>query len=311
MYALSRKQVILIVDDQRLNLRILAGALGSDYEILTATEGETALALARADPQPDLIMLDVQMPGLSGYDVCRELKSAPATQSIPVMFVTAQGEVDDETHGFELGAVDYIHKPFKVPVVSARVRTHLRLRRQTELLERLAAIDGLTEIPNRRRLDEVLVAEWLRCQRDALPLTVALMDIDHFKRFNDAYGHPAGDDCLRRVAQALAGVIRRSGDLVARYGGEEFAAILPNTSPDGARQVAEAFRAAVQALGILHEHATQAGVVTISLGAVTVVPDYEGITATDLTRGADECLYAAKAQGRNRAVHSTLEPAGS
>lgn len=298
------RQLVLIVDDQRLNVRLLGAALDGEFDIVEAADGEGALLRARQHPQPDLILLDITMPGLDGYEVCHRLKESDETRHIPVIFATAKDDVAAETRGFELGAVDYINKPFKLPVVQARVRTHLRLKRQSELLERLVTIDGLTEIPNRRRFDEQLEVEWRRSIRNQNPLSVVLMDVDHFKLFNDHYGHAAGDRCLCAVAQALESGLRRATDLVARYGGEEFVAVLPNTDAKGAALVAETLRAAVEGLGVTHAHSSAGPVVTISLGGATVVPPHEGLVAEDLTHAADLVLYAAKEAGRNRVVLS-------
>lgn len=296
-----QRQRLLAVDDQRLNLRLLEATLGSRYEVLTAMDGEAALAIAERE-LPDLVLLDIDMPGLSGYDVCRLLKARQRTQHIPVIFVTARDDEADETAGFDLGAVDYIHKPYRVPVVLARVRTHLALRRRTELLERLVALDGLTEIPNRRRFDETLANEWRRCGREALPIGLVLIDVDFFKRYNDAYGHAAGDDCLRAVAQSLSSCLRRPADLVARYGGEEFACVLPATDTAGARQVAEMLRLGVEALQIPHRGSEAAPQVTISVGVASVTPHGEPDQALALLEQADARLYTAKREGRNRVV---------
>jgi len=304
------KQLVLIVDDQRLNVRLLGAALGDELDIDEAADGEAALERARRQPQPDLILLDINMPGLDGYEVCRRLKESDETRHIPVIFATAKDDVAAETRGFELGAVDYINKPFKLPVVQARVRTHLRLKRQSELLERLVTIDGLTEIPNRRRFDEQLEVEWQRGVRNAQPLSLILMDVDHFKLFNDNYGHAAGDRCLCAVAKALDSALNRASDLVARYGGEEFVAVLPDTDAPGAALVAENLRAAVESLGVPHAHSSAGPVVTISLGGATVVPPHAGLVPADLTQAADQGLYAAKGAGRNRLVCvETVRPA--
>ncbi len=297
------RQLVLIVDDQRLNVRLLGAALEGELDIVEADSGEAALVRARQIPQPDLILLDITMSGMDGYEVCRLLKGSDETRHIPVIFATAKDDVAAETRGFELGAVDYINKPFKLPVVQARVRTHLRLKRQSELLERLVTIDGLTEIPNRRRFDEHLDVAWRSGVRSRQPLSVILMDVDHFKLFNDNYGHAAGDRCLCRVAKALEAALGRPTDLVARYGGEEFVAVLSNTDLEGASLVGERLRAAVEELAIPHAHSSAGAMVTISLGGAAVIPFHEGheeLVAGDLTHAADLGLYAAKESGRNR-----------
>jgi diguanylate cyclase (GGDEF)-like protein len=265
---------------------------------MVATDGELGLTAARAN-LPDLILLDVTMPGISGHDVCRALKEDPATQSIPIIFITALVDADDETHGFDLGAADYITKPFNHAVVKARVRTQLRLKAQADLIASYAFRDGLTGLHNRRSLDQKLEREWHRCQRSGLPLSVALLDVDHFKLFNDTYGHGTGDECLKAVGAALKGCIKRSSDMAARYGGEEFAIILPECDPTAAAAVAEEVRNAIEALAIGHSRSSAGSVVTVSVGIASLVPSEEAIP-TDLWVMADRLLYRAKEGGRNR-----------
>ncbi|MFP4130226.1 MAG: response regulator, partial [Halorhodospira sp.] len=189
---------VLIVDDEPTNIQALARLLKAEYHTQVATGGDKALALAAGEPQPDLILLDVVMPEPDGHEVCRRLKADPRTQDIPVIFVTGRAGAEDEERGLELGAVDYIAKPFTPAITRHRVRTHVELKRKTDALERLAQRDGLTDLPNRRQLDRQLHEEWARAQRGGTALSVAMMDIDHFKAYNDHYGHGAGDTCLRR-----------------------------------------------------------------------------------------------------------------
>lgn len=300
-----KKQTILIVDDQPINIQILAGALQPSYEIMAATNGLLALELAQQDDQPDLILLDVMMPGIDGYEVCRRLKESEKTKSIPIIFVTAQSGAREEEFGLNLGAVDYISKPYSLPIVLARVRNHLRMKRKTDLLENLAALDGLTGIPNRRGFDTMLNAEWKRAVRGGRPLSVIMLDIDHFKQFNDNYGHGSGDECLRLVATALAECISRPGDLIARYGGEEFVAILSHADAAGTRFIAERLVTAVADLKIPHAYSEVADHITISAGAATVSPDRD-TTVDTLLQKADQMLYKAKAGGRNRVCSSNL-----
>lgn len=295
----ATQRSILIVDDVPMNIQVLGEALARDYKVKIATSGEAALAIAAAEPQPDLILLDIMMPGMDGYEVCRRLRENPATRHIPVIFVTAKGEVEDEEKGLNLGAVDYISKPFNIPVARARVRNHLSLKLKADLLESMAMIDGLTYIPNRRRFNEALVVEFRRAERDATPLSLIMADIDFFKQYNDHYGHGAGDLVLLEVATALSTVVSRPGDLVARYGGEEFAAILPGTDAAGARQLAEQFRAVVAAMGLPHAFSAAAPVITVSVGFGTA-PRLAGRGTSDLIACADQMLYQAKEQGRNQ-----------
>ncbi|MFK4763793.1 diguanylate cyclase [Desulfobaculum sp. SPO524] len=295
----QRRQRVLIVDDSSFNISMLGEALSDDYDVSVATNGTDALSIAESDPRPDLILLDIIMPGMDGHQVCRELKARPTTQSIPIIFITAMNQEGDETRGLELGAVDYITKPFSIPIVKARVRTHLDLKRKTDILENLSSFDGLTSIPNRRRFDEVLDLEWRRALRSALPLSIIMLDIDFFKRFNDNYGHTAGDDCLRKVAKLLAGQLKRPHDLVARYGGEEFVVVLPETDYDGASIIGESMRLAIESKSIMHEYSEIGSVVTISVGVAATIPSQEK-NADELVHTADKMLYRAKEGGRNR-----------
>lgn len=298
----ENKPTLLVVDDEPANIQALGTLLKDEYRIRVATNGEKALAMVQAKDQasPDLILLDIEMPGIDGYEVCRRLKQDPATNSIAIIFVTARDSANDEEHGLNLGAVDYIAKPINPAIVRARVRTHINLKRKTDLLEQYALLDGLTGIPNRRFFDDLLDKEMHRCQRDDLPLSLIMMDVDHFKNFNDHYGHGSGDQCLQKVAAALNAVVSRGGDRVCRYGGEEFVALLPGTDAKGAREVGEHLRAAVEALAIPHEYSSAAAVVTLSLGSATIEPGQHGCDTQTLLSQADKALYAAKSAGRNR-----------
>ncbi len=288
---------ILIIDDVPANIQVLAEALRGEYKLKVATSGAEGIAVALQSP-PDLILLDVMMPGMDGFDVCRELKANSATSRIPVIFVTARDTQEDEEKGLNLGAVDYISKPFHLPIVRARVRNHLTLKRRADMLEELAHVDSLTGIANRRRFDETIEVELRRCQRSSLPLTLLLLDVDHFKPYNDHFGHGKGDICLSRVASSLATTLARAGDLVARYGGEEFAILIPGGDLENARRVAERLRVAIRELAIPQAPGASHDCVTISVGIASQIPDNH-TTASTLINAADERLYAAKAAGRN------------
>jgi diguanylate cyclase (GGDEF)-like protein len=300
----AEKPRILIVDDERININLLNALLKADYKIMVATNGEQAIKAAVAG-KPDLILLDILMPGMDGYAVCRQLRAKAETQSIPIICITAMSDAENEAMGFALGAVDYISKPFNSAVVKARVGVHMKLKRKSDLLENLVSIDALTEIPNRRAFDQTREQEWARGLRTGLPISFAMIDIDLFKQFNDNYGHGAGDECLVRVARALSGCIQRPGDFVARYGGEEFAAILSNTDQDGAMRVAEQFHAALAALQIPHAFSAAAPYVTISVGIATAIPA-AGLTFEMLSATADKMLYAAKNAGRSTSKGTRL-----
>jgi diguanylate cyclase (GGDEF)-like protein len=289
---------VLIVDDMPANIQLLAEVLKSDYRVRVASQGDKALEIACSDSPPDLILLDIMMPGMDGYEVCQRLKADEKTNAIPVIFVTAKSGADDEAYGLNLGAVDYITKPFHLPVVRARVKTHVNLKLKTDLLEDLALVDGLTYIPNRRRFDQALEQEWARACRERFPLALAMLDVDHFKAYNDHYGHGAGDDCLRRVADALKHTMQRPSDMVARYGGEEFALLMPNTDGSGACTIAERARLAVAESGLPHAYSPTAEHVTISIGVAAAHP--RAGAAEPLLLSADQALYQAKHSGRNR-----------
>lgn len=298
------KPRLLIVDDQPANIRVMAEALHGRYEVLFATSGAKALEIA-ATGEIELVLLDVVMPELDGFEVCKRLKSDERTSRIPVIFVTAREEASEETRGFDVGGVDYITKPIRPPVVLARVQTHLELKRSRDLLEQLASIDPLTGIPNRRRFDVALEQEWKRAVRAGSPLSLAIVDVDYFKKFNDSYGHARGDECLRAVAQTLDAAARRPGDLAARYGGEEFGAIFPDTDSEAMQRVADRLLEAVRALAIEHAASACGPRVSVSIGSVSLVPSLDDSAAAVLEH-ADRMLYQAKEQGRDRAVHLDL-----
>jgi len=290
---------VLVVDDQPANVQALYQALNADYQVLVATNGEQALVLCKTK-QPDLVLLDVVMPGIDGYEVCERLKSCSSTQHIPVIFVTSHDDEEAETRGLGIGGADFIAKPINPAVVRARVKTQLTLKSQSDLLRQMVFTDGLTGVANRRRFDEKLTEEWQRSRRNGSPLSLAIIDVDFFKRYNDHYGHQAGDACLRRVAQALARTLKRPADMLARYGGEEFACILPETASEGALEVGKQLEACVRAERIPHADSTVHGSVTVSVG-VAVRQGGGDDTIAHLLADADQQLYRAKAEGRGQA----------
>lgn len=296
---------VLIVDDERLNINILNDALQDKYKIKVALNGAQALDRAMSYPQPDIILLDIIMPGMDGFEVCQKLKVNPDTADIPVIFITAKSSEEDEIRGLELGGADFISKPIRPEIVRARVKCHVTLLLQKRQLKKMheqvlaiSLLDGLTGIPNRRRFDEFLHQEWSRSRRSRTPLGLLMMDIDHFKLYNDHYGHSSGDICLKQVAGVLSTHIRRPPDLVARYGGEEFACVLPDTDLNGLRHVGRSFLESVRALGIPHAKSPVAEIVTLSIGGTTIVPSREA-PVRQLIEAADALLYQAKENGRN------------
>ena len=299
----SPRQVplVLAVDDVPSNLDVLVEHLHrEDIELTVALSGEEGLALAQ-ELRPDLILLDVMMPGMDGFEVCRRLKAEPDLADIPVLFLTAAQDDVEIERGLALGAVDYVSKPFSLPILKARMHNHLALKRKSDELAQLASTDGLTRVANRRQFDISFDSEWSRAQRHARALSLIVVDVDHFKRFNDRYGHAEGDHCLQRVAEALSSCTRRPGDLVARYGGEEFVALLPDTDAAAARAIGDKMREAVSALAIAHADNSACRNVSVSLGLATAVPD-PSATAAGLLAAADRRLYRAKETGRNRIV---------
>lgn len=295
------KQKILIVDDERFNRNILVDILKPGYKIILAKDGKQALERAESNP-PDLILLDIMMPEMDGYEACKNLKENEKTKDTPVIFITAMKEEGDEARGFDLGAVDYITKPFKAAVVKARVKAHLKMKWQADMLRQMASIDVLTEIPNRQKFEEIFDKEWNRAVRNKTRISVAFMDIDFFKQYNDVYGHGRGDTCLKEVAQALVDSIRRPTDFVARYGGEEFIAVFPETDISGAMTIAETMRSNVELLKIPHAQSVPLDYVTISIGVSSVSPSggFSDAALVSVVAAADEMLYKAKAAGRNQ-----------
>lgn len=328
------KADILVVDDKPDNLRLLSTMLTEQgYKVRKVISGELALKACQIMP-PDLILLDINMPNMNGYIVCEKLKSWRETQDIPVIFISALDDVVDKVEAFSRGGADYITKPFEIQEVLARVKNQLtirelqkKLQQQNALLSeevkerqyaeaelqkvnkelyRLATLDGLTQVGNRRCFDEYFNLEWRRLQREKAPLSLILCDVDYFKLYNDNYGHLAGDFCLKQIAQAISNALKRPADLVARYGGEEFAMILPNTTIEGAVHVAKLVQQNIQELRIIHSQSSVSKFVTLSMGVSCIIPQLH-LNPNQLIDVTDEALYAAKATGRNRLVTKVLE----
>ncbi|MGI1945073.1 diguanylate cyclase [Shewanella glacialipiscicola] len=288
---------ILVVDDQPLNIKILHQLFHEDYEMFMATNGQQAIALCQK-LQPDLVLLDIEMPIMSGYDVCQQLKADPLTANIGVIFVTAHFDEIQEVKGFQLGAVDFIHKPINPIITTARVKNQFILKRQTDLLHSIALLDSLTGVANRRQFEQRLPEIWKHSCRTQSPLSVVMLDVDFFKLFNDRYGHQEGDQCLRLVAKAISAALKRSVDFVARYGGEEFICILPETPLLGAEHIAQNIVDTVQALHLEHLDSSF-NEVTISAGVASIQPQND-VTWQTLIEAADQQLYLAKQNGRNQ-----------
>ena len=292
---------ILVVDDDK-NTRLLMQAIleAERYHVTLAASGLEALAL-REKAQVDLIVLDVMMPGMDGFEVFQLLQSDSRTAHIPVIFLTALSEPSAEEVGLNMGAADFITKPFRTPVLQARVRNHLELVRQRRMLERLSHVDGLTGVANRRALNAMLPREFGRLQRSNSPLALLMIDVDDFKAFNDHYGHIQGDECLQTVAHTIAQSLQRAADVVARYGGEEFVCLLPDTEWEGAVQIAQNIQHRIMQLQLKNHRAQAATIVTVSIG-VAAARASEVASSQQLLALADQRLYRAKTTGRNRIV---------
>ncbi|NQZ09287.1 MAG: diguanylate cyclase [Algicola sp.] len=298
---------ILAIDDMPVNLDILVEHYQHDQVNLTvALCPLDGLKLAET-LKPDLILLDIMMPVMDGYEVCSRLKSNPKTRHIPVIFVTAMSESSDEQKGLALGAVDYISKPFVMPILKARVRNHLELKRKTDLLAEMAFIDGLTGVANRRHFDQLFAREYKRHCRSGQPLSVIMIDVDYFKHYNDHYGHVMGDACLRIIANTLQKSLKRPADLLARYGGEEFVVLLPETDPKSALKIAQMLCRSIDDLQLPHQKSTCAANVTISLGCASSMHEHND-QCEDILSDADSNLYMAKLQGRNRVIGEPAQP---
>lgn len=294
------KPTILIVDDVPDNLHMLMNTLGEGYNYIPAKNGSAALRKAEKAGRLDLVLLDIMMPEMDGYETLTRLKKNSRLMKVPVIFVTAVSEAMDEAKGFRLGAVDYVTKPFVPDIVRARVATHIELKQKTDLLEKLATTDGLTRIYNRRKIDDIFASEFQRAFRSQNPISVIMIDIDHFKRYNDLYGHGQGDECLKIVASALSEPLNRPSDCIGRYGGEEFLAVLPDTDREGAIWLARKLLKNVSTMHIPHQDSHTANHVTISLGLATTIPGQGGTDAKTFLASADKLLYKAKNEGRNR-----------
>ena len=290
---------VLIVDDMAANIAILSDLLQNSYKIKIAKSGQRALEIAKSKEKPDLILLDIEMPQMSGYDVCNILKSSSETRNIPIIFVTAKNDTMDEEYGLNLGAIDYIKKPFHPAIIKIRVKNHMDLKLKSDKLEELSMIDSLTNIPNRRFFNENFEKKYREILRDKKSLALVMIDVDFFKLYNDNYGHWQGDECLRKVAQTLRKNLKRPTDTVSRYGGEEFVVLLKDIDSDGAKKVVQSLIDAVANLKIEHKYSTVAEFVTISAG-LSIKESDEDISKEDFLKTADDELYRAKESGRNK-----------
>ena len=291
-----KKNTLLIVDDDKPNLMVLSQILYPEYDVRVASNGKTAIELADKF-LPDLILMDILMPDMNGYQVLTELRGLENTASIPIIFITGLSNNADEKKGLVMGAVDYISKPFDETIVKLRVRHQIQIINQMRTIERLSMMDQLTEIPNRRNFDNRMQIEWGRAMREHTPLSLLLVDVDHFKIYNDTYGHQQGDKALCMVAKVLTWSLRRSSDLPARWGGEEFVALLPNTDHSGGIETAERIRENIEAETVVCTNGDPTKV-TVSVGMVTHMPT-PSCSIDEFMLKSDKALYKAKESGRN------------
>ncbi|WP_413205416.1 diguanylate cyclase domain-containing protein [Rhodospirillum sp. A1_3_36] len=293
---MSEKRTVLIADDDPGNIEILNDILEEEYDVLFAMEGPRALELVR-EQMPDLVILDVMMPGLSGYEVCRELKKDTKTAHIPVIFLTSLDNDQGEAYGLELGAIDYIGKPIRPPIVKVRVRNHMELKKSRDLLEVLSTIDSLTGVANRNKFHQKFDESLKLARRESLNLALLLLDLDHFKDINDTYGHAVGDEVLKAFAHCSSHACRET-DMVARLGGDEFAILLVNPQDrDTAAKVAGKLLETLEKPIEIQGNRIQIGA---SIGIAMYPADGEDVDI--LTKKADAALYEAKASGRNRHI---------
>ncbi|MFT7561359.1 MAG: diguanylate cyclase (GGDEF)-like protein [Flavobacteriales bacterium] len=294
----TKKNHLLLVEDDPVNISVILESLDDRYTIFVAKSRKKTFAILKRE-NIDIALLDINLPDGNGFEICRELVDQKETYGdISVVFMTAMNSPEDEARGINLGARDYIHKPINSTVLQARVALQAQLKRQTELLSNLARIDGLTEINNRRALDDSLESEWNRAIREDSNLSLVLLDIDHFKAYNDHFGHPAGDICLKEVAACLKNTFKRGSDFVARYGGEEFAVLCANTDQTTAAMLAHRALSNLLDMKIPQANDASSEFVSFSAGVCTIKPKRTGPALSDFVKSADKYLYKAKDNGR-------------
>ena len=296
----KKKHSVLVVDDEHANIMTLKHILGADHTIYVAKNGVDAIEIAE-ESSPDVILLDIIMPGIDGYETLAKLRDSLTTKELPVIFITGLTNSEDEEKGLELGASDYITKPFSPAIVKLRVRNQIKIIEQMRTIEQFGMTDQLTRLPNRYGFENRMKMEWGRAQREHAPISILLLDVDKFKNYNDTFGHQQGDLALQSFARALDTAVHRPADFAARWGGEEFIALLPNTNPEGSMVVAESIRKGVEEMDIpcIDKRAAK---ITVSIGAYTSTQG-ESEDINECITKADAALYYAKDQGRNRAYH--------
>lgn len=297
--AKNTKARILIIDDSALIVNILRDILITEYEVHTVNDFQDSINIVK-QVNPHLILLDIVMPKISGFEIIKMIKKDPMIYDIPIIFISGLKETVNESKAFELGAVDFITKPFHPSIVKARVKTHIQLYLYRKQIEGLAWSDGLTGLYNRRGYEFYIKKSWTKAKREKKPLSLMMIDIDCFKLYNDTYGHLQGDEVLKVIAESIVqGIDDTEGNIAVRYGGEEFLIILPDVQKDDAIKIAQNIFDNIKALRIIHESSKVAKYVTVSLGGVTIIPD-EKTSITSVLNMADQMLYIAKKNGRNK-----------
>lgn len=300
----NEKPTILIVDDETTNIVMLSDLLKDEYQIKVAKLGQKAIDIVNSE-DIDLILLDIEMPKMSGYEVCKKLKDDQNTKNVPIIFITAKADEADEEKGLNLGAIDYITKPFSKAIVKLRINNHIQLKYKTDLLEQYSLHDGLTNIKNRRFFDDAFDVMYREVRRDKTNLTLMMIDIDFFKQYNDHYGHGKGDEALIKVANAIHKSLLRPTDFVARYGGEEFVVLLKAINKEGVNTVCNNILKAIRDLNIVHEKSETSATLSISIGATWYDAKLD-ISKEKILKRADEALYEVKNSGRNNFLVMSL-----
>ena len=291
------KRSVLIVDDESSNIAALTRMLSTDYTVYSAKSGKSAIAAAERY-LPDVVLLDILMPETDGYAVIVALKNSEKTQHIPVIFITGLGKTDEEEKGLAMGAADYICKPFSPAIVKLRLHNQIKILDQLHKIEQLGTVDQLTNLPNRRSFEHQLAVEWARSQRERLYVSILMIDVDHFKHYNDTFGHLQGDAALQAVATVFTQVLKRPCDFAARWGGEEFVILLPNTDANGAFHVAEQLRKDVEETSVRCKDGSETKI-TVSIGVNAERPSNDDSCDSFISK-ADMALYRAKKEGRNK-----------
>ncbi|MDR2479248.1 MAG: diguanylate cyclase [Treponema sp.] len=294
------RDLLLIVDDEAADLAVLNQILYREYRIITAKTGADALRLAE-ELSPGLILLDIMLPGMNGYQVLMNLKGNPDTCDIPVIFISGLAGENDEEKGFLLGAVDYFTKPFRPALVKARVYNHINIVRRIRAIEQRGLTDMLTSLPDRRSFSDRLKMEYRRTLREKAPLSILLLDIDRMKKYNDVCGYSCGDALLIAAAEIILSQVRRPADHPTRIGGGKFGVVLPNTGPEPALAIAEGIRTGIENLRLPSENGGAVCAATISIGAAFMSPA-DPLLLDSFITGAEENLALAKRTGRNRII---------